>query len=593
MNFMKTVLATVVGFFIAVAIVFSLLIASVSAIGMAEDKVSVKKNSILEIDLESHVNDAAQKTIIEDFDFEDQDYNGLSLIIKSIEHAKNDDKIKGISIKTATGIVGYAQLKELHDALTDFKTSGKFVYAFSNSYLLSQKDYYLYSLADSLFVGPGTEIQLQGLSANIRYYKDFQEKIGVKMEVFRHGKYKSAVEPYLENKMSESNKEQITQMLLSVWDNYVSVIEKNRNISKEKLNLIADSLWTRTPELALQHKIIDGIRYQDEFEELLCQATETEKVKDLEFVSIQKYAEYVSQVLKEKKSHKDKIAIIYAEGTIMSGKSGRDVMGDETIIEALREARDDQDVKAIILRVNSPGGSGLASEMIHREIELTQKQKPVYTSMGNVAASGGYYIACNSKRIFADAETITGSIGVFMTVPNFKELADRVGISNEQVTTHTYSGGYYRGYNPLETTNEHTAKLLTQGIKEFYDKFIQRVADGRKMSKEDVHQVAQGRVWIGTDALKNGLVDQIASLKEVVDYVAKQHELNEYSIHSYPTIKITLKDLFADKLSFSTHFKQMIEDEIGKENYEAFQRIKQLNQIQGIQARLMYDIEIK
>lgn len=593
MNFIKTILATIIGFFIACAFVFFFFIALVSAISMGEDKISISENSILVLDMKEPIGDFAQKMIIEDFDFEDQDYNGLDLIIKSIEKAKTDDKIKGISLKTAHGISGYAQMKELRDALEDFKTSGKFVYAFNNSFLLPQKDYYLYSVADSIFAGVETEVQIQGLAANIRYYKDLQEKIGVKMEVFRHGKYKSAVEPYLDNKMSEANKEQISQFLSGIWDNYAGAIEKNRKISKQQLNLIADSLWGRTPELALQHKLIDGIRYQDEFETLLCQATSVEKPKDLNFVSIEKYAKHVSMLLKEEKKHKDRIAVIYAEGTIISGKSANGIMGDETIIEALREARDDQNVKAVVLRINSPGGSGLASEMIHREIELTKKHKPVYASMGNLAASGGYYIACNAERIFADAETITGSIGVFATMPNFKELADKIGVNNEQVKTHAYSGGYYRGFNPMETTDANSAKLITTGIKGFYDKFIQRVANGRKMLPEEVHEIAQGRVWLGADAVKNGLVDEIASLKEVINYVAQQNDLQDYSINSYPVIKINLKDLVSDKFMPSIDMKKIIEKEIGKENYQTLQKIKEISTMEGVQARIPYDIEIK
>lgn len=594
MNFLKNILASIIGVMISIGIFFFLLIVFISLAGSGmENKISVKDNSILVLNFEEKVNDFAQKVIIEDFDFDDQDYNGLNLIIKAIQYAKTDDKIKGISIKSAEGIQGYAQLKELRDAVADFKNSGKFIYSFNQQDMISQRDYYLQSVADSIFIGVTSQIMLQGLGANVNYYKDFQEKIGIKMEVFRHGKYKSAVEPYLDNKMSDANREQITERLLSIWNNYTETIQKSRNISKEKLNQIADSLGGRTPKLALQNKLIDGVRYRDQYEKLLCKSTKTDKVKDLNFISIEKYTEAVAQKLKNEKKKDQRIAVIYAEGTIVSGKSDSNVVGDETIIEALREAREEEKVKAIILRINSPGGSALASELIHREIELTKKEKPVYVSMSNLAASGGYYIACNANRIFADAETITGSIGVFMTIPNVAALSEKIGITNEQVGTNRYSTGIYRGYNIEEVTSPEVTKLITEGIEEFYNTFVQRVAEGRKMSPEAVNEIAQGRVWTGADALKNGLIDEIGSLQDVLSYVAKEHNIKEYSTNVYPVFKLNFKELLKKKSPFSINTEEIISNEIGKEAYKTLKKIQQMGQIEGLQARLPYDIEIK
>lgn len=593
MNFLKSVLATIVGIFITIGIFLFLMIVIVSALGAGvESEISVKDNSVLELEFPEPVSDFAQKTVVEDFDFDDQDYNGLNLIIKAIQNAKTDDKIKGISIKSAEGIGGYAQLKELRNAIDDFKTSGKFVYAFNQEYLISQRDYYLQSVADSVFIGVASEIAFQGLGANVNYYKDLQEKIGIKMEVFRHGKYKSAVEPYLDNKMSEANREQIISRLVSIWNNYMKNVGKSRNISDQKLNQIADSLWGRTPKLALQHKLIDRVLYKDQYEELLCKSTKTEKIKDLNFISIEKYTEAVAQQLKNQKKHKDRIAVIYAEGAIVSGKSDSDIVGDQSIIEALREARNDEEVKAIVLRINSPGGSGLASEMIHREVELTKKQKPVYVSMSNLAASGGYYIACNANRIFADAETITGSIGVFSTIPNIASLQEKIGITNEQVGTHLYSTGMYRGYNPEEVTSPQVSALITEGVEEFYNLFVQRVAEGRKMSWEAVNEIAQGRVWTGDEAVKNGLVDEIGSLTDVLNYVVKTHGIKEYSTNVYPVFKMSLKEIFRSKSPFSVSTKEIIEKEIGKEAYRTLKKVKYFSQMEGIQARLPYELEV-
>lgn len=597
MNFFKLVLATILGFFIAIGIFFLVVIISISALTMSmNDKIKVEKNSILALDFQEPISDFSPTMVIEDFDFEEENHSGLNLIIKAIASAKTDPNIKGITIKSAEGFDGYAQLKEVREALEDFKTSGKFIYAFNQNHIISQRDYYLQSVADSVFVGVASEIAFQGLGANIQYYKDLQEKTGFKMEVFRHGKYKSAVEPYLDNKMSDANREQISERLQALWKNYTETISKSRNISQERLNQIADSLLGRTPKLALKNKLIDGIRYRDQYETLLCKATNTKNAKDLKFISIDDYTQLVAQNLQEnaiKKDKKDKIAVIYAEGAIISGTSATDIVGDETIIESLRKAREDNAVKAIVLRVNSPGGSGLASELIHREIELTKKQKPVYASMGNVAASGGYYIACNANRIFANAETVTGSIGVFSSIPNFSALSQKIGITNEQVGTNTYATGIYRGYNPMESTSPQTQNLITEGIEEFYNLFVQRVAEGRKMSVEAVNTVAQGRIWSGNDAVKNGLVDEIATLQGVLTYVAQTHQLKDYSVESFPTFKMSLLDLLKSKSPFSLNISEIIENEIGKETYNTLKKIKQISQMEGIQARLPYDIEIQ
>lgn len=594
MKFLKQVLAVVVGFFVAVGLCMFFFIVFASAVSMGgKSGIKVENNSILVINLDEEIQDFSQKTIIEDFEIENEELNGLNSVLEAIEYAKNDDRIAGISIKTASGVQGLAHLKDLREAIKDFKTSKKFVYSFNQGFSLSQKDYYLSSVADSVFVGVQTDIFLQGLGSNINYYKDFQEKIGVKMEVFRHGKYKSAVEPYLENTMSEENKEQISVMLQSMWKSFSKEIGLSRNISEEKIDEIANNLLGRTPELALQNKLIDAILYADEYEALLCKKTNTEKVKDLKTISILKYVEAVNDKISTEKTKKgDKIAVIYADGAIMDGVSSSGVVGDKTIIKALRDAREDKEVKAIVLRVNSPGGSALASELMHREIELTKKEKPIYTSMGNIAASGGYYIACNSNKIFASNETITGSIGVFFNIPNVNALQKKLGISNEQVGTHQFSTGFYRGYNFEEETSPESAKLITEGVEQMYKTFVERVAKGRNKTWDEIHQVAQGRVWTGQDALKLGLVDGILPLNGVLDFVAKEHQLKDYTIETYPTFKISFEDFFKDRLPFSFSAEEVIKKEMGEEFYKEIKKLKDIHTQKGLQARLPYEIEI-
>ena len=581
MNFLKNILATILGFFISIGILFFFLLILGAVFGSDKGKVSVKDNSILELNFENPIADFSQKTIIEDFDYAEREKNNINAIVEAIKTAKKDDKIKGITIKSIEGVNGSSQLEAIRRAVQDFKTSGKFVYSFRESY--GQYEYFLHSVSDSIFLGTLGSVDILGLSTRTLYWKDFEDKTGIKFEVFRYGKYKSAVEPYLTNQMSQENREQNTVLLRSIWESYASIVRQSRNIPEKAFEQITDSVWGRTSELALEHKLVDKICYQDEFEKSLLLATKTNKIKDLHFISIEDYLTTIPK--SKKKETKDNIAIIYALGVINDGKSTRNTIGNETTIEAIRQARDDQNTKAIILYVNSPGGSGLASELIHREIELAKKIKPIFVSMGDYAASGGYYISCNANRVFVQNSTITGSIGVFATIPNFKGFADKLGINDEQVATHANS--FFYSY--AEEIPENTRKILNESVEQFYKKFVQRVADGRNMTWEQVNEVAQGRVWTGKDALKIGLVDEIGSLDDVITYASKELKLKEYNIISYPEIKLEFKQLLRNK------FGVFAKDEIGEENYNFLQKIKEQSKIKpySIQAQIPYLIQIK
>ena len=589
MNFLKNILATILGFFISIGILFFFLLILGAVFGSDKGKVSVKDNSILELNFENPIADFSQKTIIEDFDYAEREKNNINAIVEAIKTAKKDDKIKGITIKSIEGVNGSSQLEAIRRAVQDFKTSGKFVYSFRESY--GQYEYFLHSVSDSIFLGTLGSVDILGLSTRTLYWKDFEDKTGIKFEVFRYGKYKSAVEPYLTNQMSQENREQNIALLRSIWDSYASIVRQSRNIPEKTFEQITDSVWGRTSELALEHKLVDKICYQDEFEKSLLLATKTNKIKDLHFISIEDYLTTIPK--SKKKETKDNIAIIYALGVINDGKSTRNTIGNETTIEAIRQARDDQNIKAIILYVNSPGGSALASELIHREIELAKKIKPIFVSMGDYAASGGYYISCNANRVFAQNSTITGSIGVFATIPNFKGFADKLGINDEQVATHANS--FFYSY--AEEIPENTRKILNESVEQFYKKFVQRVADGRNMTWEQVNEVAQGRVWTGKDALKIGLVDEIGSLDDVITYASKELKLKEYNIISYPEIKLEFKQLLRNK--FGVFAKDEIhsirKDEIGEENYNFLQKIKEQSKIKpySIQAQIPYLIQIK
>ena len=593
-NFLKTVLAVIVGLFASLCLMLLTFIVIASVSSQGEGELEVKPNSVLELHFKEPVYEFSEAIRIKDFNFEVAKDNTLPAILRAIKYAKTDDNIKGIVISSVEGVQGKAHLANIRKAVADFKTSGKFVYAFSES--ASQYDYFLQSVADSVFVGTLGSVEVKGLSAEVLYLKDFEDKTGVKMEVFRHGKYKSAVEPFLENKMSEANREQIGTYLQSLWESYLSEVTQSRNLSRESLNQVADSLWGRTAEQALKHHLVDRIAFRDEFENSLCKATGSKEWKDIRLIPIERYTKEVTEKHQKealKRIKNDKIAVIFCDGEIIDGKSQKGRVGNETIIASLRSAKEDKSIKAIILRVNSPGGSGLASELIHREIELTQKVKPVYTSMGNVAASGGYYIACNSKRIFADKETLTGSIGVFGLIPNIKALADKWGINGEQVQTHPNA----LTYSFFEETSEKTKEVISEGIELFYQKFVQRVADGRKLTWNQVDSLAQGRVWTGVDALKNGLIDQIGDLNNTIEYVAGENKLpKDYIVLSYPVIEMEVEDYLKARWNSSTkaELQALLREEIGKETYDQLQRIKAPMQVQGsLQARIPFNLEVK
>lgn len=596
MNFLKTVLAVIVGFFITLSIALFALIGIASTFAPKEETFVVKDNAILELNFTEPVYEYGAPMRVKDFDYEIAQENTLQAILRAIKHAQEDPHIKGIVLGSTEGVEGKTHLADIRHAVEDFKKSGKFVYAFSEG--ASQYDYYLQSAADSVFVGTLGSVEVQGLSAEVLYYKDLQEKSGVHMEVFRHGKYKSAVEPFLENTMSDANKEQITSYLRSLWNSYAEAVSSSRGLSLSELDQVADSLWGRTPELALQHHLVDRIAFRDQFEESVRKASKCKEVNDLQWVPIEKYTEKVTLDRKKnlyKEIKNDKIAVIFCDGEIIEGQSTAGKVGHETIIKALRDAREDKRVKAIVLRVNSPGGSGLASELIHREITLTQKKKPVYASMGNVAASGGYYISCNATRIFADRQTLTGSIGVFGVVPNLSELAQRWGVHSQQVSTHPYA----LSYSLFEKTPEKTRQVITEGIETFYKKFVQRVADGRHMSWEEVDALAQGRVWTGQEALEKGLVDEIGSLRESIAYAAKEQKLSEgkYLPVAYPVIEVNFMDYMKQRFRASSQaeLKMLLQEEIGKELYEQLQHTKQALPASGafLQAKMPYQVRIR
>ena len=587
MRFLGNVLATIVGIFIFCMIFFFGIIIIGAIAGSGDDTVSVKKNSVIELDLSKVSLDYAGKTNYKDFNYFEAHHDGVTDILNAIEAAKTDDKIKGISILNNQSQLGLAQSKAVRDKLEEFKKSGKFVYAYANYY--SQGEYYLNSVADQVYLNPMGEVDFKGLSSEIIYMKDLQEKSGVKMEVIRHGKYKSAVEPFLAQEMSPENREQMTVLLNSVWNTIVADISKSRKLSVAQLNAIANTLGARTPELALANKLVDKVAYEDEYHDMIRAKLKVDKKEKYDIVSITDYAKKASSTV-EDYSKDDIIAVIYAQGEIAGGEGDVNVIGEGSIKRSLQEAREDEDVKAIVLRVNSPGGSALTSELIWREIEITKKVKPVVVSMGNYAASGGYYIAANADRIFAEPNTITGSIGVFGMLPNMNQLGKNIGINAEQVKTHENASGY----SVFEPIDENFKGFVLESIEKTYATFLKRVADGRKMTTEQVDAIAQGRVWTGVDAHKLGLVDEIGGLDAAIKYAAKLGKTSSYRTENYPEYEKSFEDMLANftgMAMFKTK-EQLLKEQLGEEGFQMLEQIKRVKSRKGIQAIMPYEIVI-
>lgn len=586
MKFLGNVLATIVGIFVFTLLFFFGILFIGAVFGGDEQSVEVKENSVIELNLSQIQYDYAGKFSdpwVTAFSNETQ--IGLTDVIAAIKAAKKDENIKGISILNNYSSLGMAQSKAVRDALEDFKKSGKFVMAYANSY--SQQDYYLNSVANTIYLNPVGEMEFKGMSSDVLFFKDFQEKTGVKMEVIRHGKYKSAVEPFLENKMSDANREQITALLNSIWNSVVVDIAKSRNVSVQKLNEIANGLLARTPEMAKAQKLVDVIAYEDVYHNAIKKLLKVDSKEDYESVSILDYTQnFITTSIPTDTS--DEIAIIYAQGDIESGEGDVNVIGEGSMRRSIIEARDNEDVKAIVLRIDSPGGSALTSDLIWREIELAKKVKPVVVSMGNYAASGGYYIACNASKIFAENNTITGSIGVFGILPNFSGLSTKMGIYSEQVNTHQNAGNY----NPFSPIDEKFKAVTLEGVEKVYSTFVSHVAKGRKMTFAQVDAIAQGRVWTGSEALKLGLVDKIGGLDDAITEAARLSKTKNYSTKNYPEFEKDF-DEFLENFPFARTRERFIKEEIGEENYRMIEQIKRAQNYKGIQARMPFEISIQ
>ena len=583
MNFFRKVLASCLGATLAIILITFLgffLVGIVASSFGNTDKVTVTSNSILKINLEDAVKDYVPVTDDPFTMLFEEDSFQLSEVLNAIENAKYDDNIQGISIEGGFINAGISQTQAIRNKLLEFKDTGKFITSYADFY--TQKNYYLSSVSDSIYVTPYGMVDFKGLSSERLFYKDFQDKYGVKMEVIRHGKYKSAVEGYLDNKMSDANREQISSFLNSIWSEFVDDIAVSRNMSVEELNVLADELQGRDSDIAVASNLLDGAIYKDEYNEVL------EELAGDEYKSVN-IADYISTGKgRIRTTSSNKIAILYAQGNILYGKGDESYIGQESMIKAIRKIKKDSKIKAVVLRVNSPGGVALTADLIWRELELLKQEKTLVVSMGNYAASGGYYIACNADKIFAEPTTITGSIGVFGTIPNFSGLAKNIGINAEQVSTNKNS----MGYSPYEPMTKDFYNVTKEGIERVYTTFLNRVAEGRNMTYDQVDEVAQGRVWTGKEALEVGLVDELGSLDDAIAAAAELAELDSYKTSNYPRYKKDFEDSFKG-FPFMSIKENMMEKEMGEANYKIYKEVQAMSQLEGIQMLLPYEIDIK
>jgi protease-4 len=588
-QFFKFVLATVVGLIITTVIIVGIIVVLILAAAGSDNSNEVDSDSVLHIVLSSSIPERTPDNKLPGFlsDFGgDNKTIGLNDILANIKKAKTDDNIKGIFLDESDSQAGEATIEEIRNALIDFKTSGKFIIAYSEAY--DQSFYYLASVADKIYLNPKGDLEFKGFSQQITFLKGALDKLGIEAQIIKVGTYKSAVEPLVLTKMSDPNRLQVTSYLGSLYDHFLTGISKSRGINKDTLFNYANNLRIQYPEDALKYKLVDGLKYKDEVLDELRARTGTSSKKTIPSVEIADYTKSDDDKDSDKGSSKNRIAIIYASGDISGGDGDDNSIGSETISKALRKVRLDDKVKAVVLRVNSPGGSSLASDVIWREVMLTHQAKPIIVSMGDYAASGGYYISCAADSIFAEPNTITGSIGIFAILPNMQKLFnDKLGITFDGVTTGKYAD---IGDNARPLTPEERAILQNQ-VNHGYDEFTKAVATGRHKTQAYINSIGQGRVWTGEQAIKNGLVDRLGNINDAVACAAKKAGLKNYKLVTYPEQKSLLDKVGSN---FNVQMKtRAIKSELG-ENYIYYEEIQSMTKMMRVpQARLPYDVVIK
>lgn len=589
-QFFKFMFASMLGFLLTIFIFFFISIWIISAIvssASSEKSVKVEQGTILHMNFKAPLVDRSSNNPFDNFDFTSFSTSkqpGLNELLKSLQNAAEDSHVDGIYLDLSGLQGGMATVEELRNGLLEFKKSKKFIYAYSDYY--SQGSFYLATVSDQIWLNPEGVVDFKGMAAQVPFFKGLLEKLEIEPQVIRHGKFKSAVEPFILDKMSDENREQLAKYVNSFWSHMVNEIAVSRKLDAQQVMMVADSLKIQTAEDALNHKFIDKIGFKDEFLALLQEKTSAKKSEDLKLVSFVKYSK--AEVESHKKEFtRDKIAVIYASGTIVSGKGEQDEIGSESLSQTIRKAREDEKVKAVVLRVNSPGGDALASEVIWREMELCKKVKPVVVSMGDVAASGGYYISCGADTIVAQPNTITGSIGVFGLFFNFQKMFN----SKLGVTFDTYRTGQYSDIGSgIRSLTDAERQIYQNAVERVYSTFTKRVSNGRKMPVADVDSLGQGRVWSGSDALASGLVDVMGGLDDAIKIAADMAGVSNYRLSELPEEKDPMMQIM-EEISGDVETR-WIKYQMGDQFY-FYKSAASVLKMQGVQTRMMYDLSIQ
>ena len=575
-SFFKTFFAALLALFIFSLLGFFILI-GIAAAFSTDEKVAVAQNSVLVIDAsETFLEQSKNDPFSELMNKKNGKQPSLSELIGLLKYAKKDSSIKGIYIKCAENPNGYAATEEIRKALIDFKKSNKFIVAYAET--ISQKGYMMANVADQIYTHPQGGMEWAGFNYETIFFKGLIDKLEIEPQIFYAGKFKSATEPFRYAQMSEANKLQTGIWLNSIYNNFIQGAAEMRHLNVDSIKVFANEGKVQNAKDALKYKLVDGLIYDDQLKKIISKKLQVADETKISFVSINNYAESVAL----RGTGSGKIAVIYADGDVVMGKGQNEAIASDDYRVLIQKIRNDKSIDAVVLRVNSPGGSALASDIIWREIDLLKKEKPVVVSMGDLAASGGYYIACGADSIFADANTITGSIGVFSVIPNAEKfLKNKVGITFDRVKTGQYADAP-SATRALTITEQ---RFLQAGVDSVYHTFKSRVAAGRQKSVDYIDSIAQGRVWTGADAIKVGLVDKIGTLNDALASAAKMAKLKGYSIKAYPESRSFIEEFFE---GYKNEIKtKLIQQELGLEQWQVLQQIKSMKQLMGRpQARL-------
>jgi protease-4 len=582
-SFLRSFLASLLALIIFSGVAFLIVVVIISGI-FSSKKPNIGSKVVLVLDLNQSFHEQLQTNALADLGSEDQfDKPGVYDLVRLIHFAKRDSAVKGIYIKCASNDNGFATSEEIRNALIDFKKSGKFIYAYAD--LIPQKAYYVANIADRIYCNPKGGVDWKGFAIEEMFLKGTLQKLEIEPQIFYAGKFKSATEPLREEKMTDANRIQLSELLGRLYNMLLYNTATARNIDSAVLRRCVNDHSIQFAGDALRYNLVDGLKYDDQVKDEIKSRLDIEKTKKINFISLSKYAAAVNY----KENGDDRIALIYAQGDIVDGKGDQDLIGSESYRTLIRNARLDKEIKAVVIRINSGGGSAMASENIWRELTLTRKEKPVIISFGDVAASGGYYLSCNADSIFAQPNTITGSIGVFTVLPNMQQFfKNKLGITFDVVKT-APDADELSTSKPLSAMQK---RYFQNSIDSIYLDFKTRVADGRRKSLSFVDSIAQGRVWIGQEALELGLVDRLGGLQDAIDCAARMAKTTDYRLKEYPEPKSLFESILGNyKKSMSI---QAMKDELGEDGYKTFTAAKKMRSFLGTpQARIPFDFSIE